>query len=164
MSDYRLLNPNSSTSKQNPSRAVCAVDLTWQDVPYFSSFIAKSCMSDLEDIGQGQRSRGTPPHASGHLCQIWKESIQNCMCCRAGTTRCDIFKQFYCKVIAEWHWRYRSRSKVIVHGTLSHAGDHLCLIWKEDIQNCSHYSTGMACGTDGQMDRRTEWNQYPPPH
>ena len=29
---------------------------TQEDVPYFSSFIAKSWLNDLEDIGQGQRS------------------------------------------------------------------------------------------------------------
>ena len=40
----------------NPSRTVDAVDWTWQDVPYFSSFIAKLWLNDLEDIGQGQRS------------------------------------------------------------------------------------------------------------
>ena len=38
------------------SRTVHAVEQTWQDVPYFSSFIAKSKQNDLKDIGQGQRS------------------------------------------------------------------------------------------------------------
>ena len=46
----------------------------------------------------------TPSHASDHLYQIWKESIQNCRRCRADT----IFK-----VKAKWPWKYRSRSKVI---------------------------------------------------
>ena len=40
---------------QNPSRTVCAIEQTQQDVPYFSSFTAKSWLGDLEDIGQGQR-------------------------------------------------------------------------------------------------------------
>ena len=31
------------------------------------------------------------PHASDHLCQIWKASIQNCMCFKADTTRCALF-------------------------------------------------------------------------
>ena len=40
----------------NPSRALCAVERTRQDVPYFSSLIAKSWLNDPEDIGQYQRS------------------------------------------------------------------------------------------------------------
>ena len=44
----------------------------------------------------------TPSHASDHLCQIGKESIQNCTCCGADTARCAIFQQFYCKVMAGW--------------------------------------------------------------
>ena len=41
---------------KNPSRTVCAVKRTWQDVTYFSSYIAKSWLNDIQDIGQGQRS------------------------------------------------------------------------------------------------------------
>ena len=41
---------------KNPSRTAHAVEQTWKDVPYFSSFIAKSWLNDLENIGQGQRS------------------------------------------------------------------------------------------------------------
>ena len=33
-----------------------AVEPTWQDVPYFSSFITKSWLNDLKDIAQGQWS------------------------------------------------------------------------------------------------------------
>ena len=40
---------------KNSSRTIRAVVRT-QDVPYFSNLIAKSQMSDLEDIGQGQKS------------------------------------------------------------------------------------------------------------
>ena len=54
----------------------------------------------------------TPSHASDHLYQIWKESIQNCRRYRADT----IFK-----VKAEWPWKYRSRSKVITCDTPSDA-------------------------------------------
>ena len=39
----------------------------------------------------------------------------------------------------EWPWRYRSRSKVIMCDTSSHAGDHLYQIWKESIKNCRCY-------------------------
>ena len=35
-----------------PSRTVHAVERTWQDVPYLSSFTPKSRLNDLEDIGQ----------------------------------------------------------------------------------------------------------------
>ena len=101
----------------------------------------------------------TPSHDCDHLCQIWQESIQNCMCCRADTTRYAILWQFYCKVMAEWPWRYKSRSKVIMHNTPSHASDHLCLIWKESIENSRSFTADMACGMDGRM----EWNQYTPP-
>ena len=45
--------------EKNSSRTVCAVDQKRQDVPYFSSFIAKSWWIDLEDMSQGQRSLDT---------------------------------------------------------------------------------------------------------
>ena len=66
---------------KNPFRTVCAVEQTRQDVPYLSSFIAKSWLKDFEDIGQGKRSlcATSPSLASDHLCLIWKESIQNCV-------------------------------------------------------------------------------------
>ena len=38
---------------KNPSRTVCAVERKQQHVPYFSSFITKSWLNDLEDIGEG---------------------------------------------------------------------------------------------------------------
>ena len=41
--------------RKNPSTTVCAIEWT-QDATYFSSFIAKSWMNDLEDICQGQQS------------------------------------------------------------------------------------------------------------
>ena len=72
----------------------------------------------------------TPSHASNHLYQIWKESIQNYRRYRADT----IFK-----VKAEWPWKYRSRSKVITCDTPSNANDDLCKIWKEYQQNCRFF-------------------------
>ena len=42
--------------RKNPSRTVCALEWTQQDVPYFSNFIAKLSLNDLEDNGQGQNS------------------------------------------------------------------------------------------------------------
>ena len=41
---------------KNISRTVGAVKRTRQDMLYFSSFIAKSGLNDLEDISRGQRS------------------------------------------------------------------------------------------------------------
>ena len=32
-----------------------------------------------------------------------------------------------------------------------HARDHLCVIWKESIQNCGRYRADMAYETDGPM-------------
>ena len=152
---------------KNPSRTVDATERTG---------ISRPRPNDLEDIGQGQRSlyathplirviicakygknpsrtvdfffkvkakkfqkfkfpdseknvtRNTPSNDSDHLCQIQK-------------------------VMAEWPWRYRSRSKVIVCDTPSHGSDHLWLIWKESIQNCRCYRADTAGGTDGRTDR-----------
>ena len=53
----------------------------------------------------------TPSHASNHLCQMGTESIQNCTCCRADMARCAMFWQFYCKVMAEWPRKYRTKSR-----------------------------------------------------
>ena len=39
--------------------------------------------------------------------------------------------------MAEWLWRYRSRSKFIAHDTPSHASDHLCQIGTGSTQNCT---------------------------
>ena len=72
----------------------------------------------------------TPSHASDHLYQIWKESIQNCRRYRVDT----IFK-----VKAEWPWKYQSRSKVITCDTPSDGNDDLCQIWKECKQNCRFF-------------------------
>ena len=62
--------------------------------------------------------------------------------------------------MAEWPWRCRSRSMVIMHDTPSHASDHLCLISEESFQNCRSYRAEMECGMDEQTDRRMEWNWY----
>ena len=92
---------------------------------------SKSRSNDLEDMSRSKViTCDTPSHASDHLYQIWKESIQNCRRYRADT----IFK-----VKVEWPWRYRSRSKVITCDTPSHASDHLYQIWKESIKNCRCY-------------------------
>ena len=41
---------------KNPFRTVSAVERTWEDVPYYGSFIANSWLNDLKDTGQGQKS------------------------------------------------------------------------------------------------------------
>ena len=51
---------------KNPSRTVDAVERTQQDMPYFTSFITTSWLSDLEDIGQGQMSL----HVTHSLMQV----------------------------------------------------------------------------------------------
>ena len=40
---------------RNPSRTVHAVEQMGQDITYFSSFIAKSRLNGLGDVGQGHR-------------------------------------------------------------------------------------------------------------
>ena len=102
----------------------------------------------------------TPSHASDHLYQIWKESIQNCRCYRADT----IFK-----VKAEWPWKYRSVSKVITCDTPSDANDDLCQIWKECKQNCRFHAAQLLmlviiCTKYGKNPSRTvdgtEWTLF----
>ena len=118
--------------------------------------IAKSWLNDLEDIGQGQRSLWTThslmlviicaQYGKNPSRTVWvTEQTRN-----AGWTDC--------KIMTELPWRYRSRSKVIMDDTPSHASDHLGPIWKESIQNCRSYRVDMECG----MDRRKEWNQITP--
>ena len=70
----------------------------------------------------------------------------------------------YCKVMAEWSWRYRSVSKVITRYTLYHASDHLYPIWKESIQNCKSYRVDTEWRTDGRTSGRTDGAKpiYPP--
>ena len=115
----------------NPFRTVHAVEQTKQDVPYFSS-----CIAVMAEWSWRYRSKskvvvhGISPQASDQLCQIYKESIENSMGRRANMTRCAIIWQFYSKVMAEWPWRYRSGSKVIIHETPYYTGNHLHLIWK----------------------------------
>ena len=96
----------------------------------------ESCWIPSQNKVERHRSRSkvitcdTPSHASNHLYQIWKESIQNYRRYRADT----IFK-----VKAEWPWKYRSRSKVMTWDTPSYANDDLCQIWKEYKQNCRFF-------------------------
>ena len=54
------------------------------------------------------------------------------------------FSSFIAKVMAEWPWRYRSQSKIIVHST-PHASGHLSQIWKEFIQNCTQDVPHFSC-------------------
>ena len=68
-----------------PSRTVCTVEQTCQDVPYFSIFILKSWLNDLEGIGLGQRWLCiTHPLMLVIICaKCGKKSIQNCRSYRA---------------------------------------------------------------------------------
>ena len=77
----------------------------------------------------------------------------------------------FCKFLAEWPWRYRSRSKVNMCSALSYASDHLHLVWKKSIQNWRSYRVDTECGMDRQtngrmyvqMGGRSESNIPPPP-
>ena len=144
---------------KNPSRTVHAVEQRVQDVPYFSSFIAV-----MAEWSWRYRSKwklvvhGISSHACDKL--YIKKIIQNSKACRANMTGCAIFCQFYSKVMAEWPWRYRSITRVIIHDTPYYTGDDLHLIWKKSTQNCRCYWVNTACGTDRQG--RREWNQFTP--
>ena len=66
---------------KNPSRTVHAVEWTRQDVLYFSSFIAKSWLNDLEDIGQGQRSlHMTHPLMIANICAKYGNNPSRTVC------------------------------------------------------------------------------------
>ena len=86
----------------------------------------------------------TPSHASDHLCQIWKEYIQKCMCYRVGMQDVPYFSSFIANFSAERPGRYRWSSNVIMCDTPTHASDHWCLIWKEFIHNCRIYRVDIA--------------------
>ena len=127
---------------KDPSRTTDSVERTWQVVPYFSSFIAKLWLNDLGDIGQGQRSLCiTHSLMLGIICAKYGKNPSRTVCAVERTQDW----QFYCKIMAEWPWRYRSRSKAIMRDT-PHAGDHLCLIWKGATERTRHA---------GRTDRRT---------
>ena len=105
---------------KNPSRTVDATERTR---------FSRSRPNDLE--GQGQRS--------SHVTHLLMLVI---ICTKYGknpSRTVDATEDTIFKVKAEWPWRYRSRSKVIMCDTSSHAGDHLYQIWKESIKNCRCY-------------------------
>ena len=111
---------------------------------YFCSFIARSWLNDLEDIGQGKRSLHTTH--SLMLVIIFAKYRKNTPCTIFAvewTKDVTYFSSFIAKLwlnnledISQGQWPLCT-----VHPLI-----HLCLIWKESIQ------------TDGW----TEWNQYPP--
>ena len=87
----------------------------------------------------------TLSYASIHLSQIWKESIQSFMCCRAHTTRCAIYVGSF--IAKSW----LNDLEDIGQGQGSLCATHpLCLTWKESIQICSCY----RADTDGRTDER----------
>ena len=129
-------------------------------MPYFRSFVANSQLNDLEDIyqGHGHCTRHTMLWKCDLLCQMWKESMQNSISCKADTIRYAIFLAVYCKIRAQWPW-YRSSSKIVAHNTLSLANVHLCQILKESNQNCTccRSDTGCAIFLPSNCKVMTEW-------
>ena len=110
---------------KNLPRPVRPVKRTPQDVPYLSNFIANSWLNYLEDIGQRQRSLCATHPLIVTICGKYGEKI--CPELQA----CAVFRKFYWKFMVEWPLRYRSKSKILVRDTPSHASDNLCLIWKK---------------------------------
>ena len=138
---------------KNSSRTVHAVEQTLQDEPYLA--VCKF----MTELPWRYRSKSkiiapdTPSHAIDHLCQIGKESIQNCTCCSQPEMMCLILAVLL-QVMAECPWKFRSRSKAVASATPSHANDHLCQIRKESIQNCRSYRA--ECRMDGQTCGQTD--------
>ena len=124
---------------KNSSRNVRAVERKQQDVPYFSSFTAKSWPNGIEDISQGQRSlRATHPLMLVIICAKYRTNpsspIHFVQRKRQDMPYYRII-EILCKVMTEWPWRYRTRStKLIVRDPPSHASDDLCLILKESMK------------------------------
>ena len=58
--------------------------------------------------------------------------------------------------MAEWTWRYSSRSNIIIHNTPCHASGLLCLIWKESIQKCRCFRADMTRRGD-RKGRTNKW-------
>ena len=126
LSDYELEQLERLRSEDTPRRLMITITIESCWIPQ-----VKTRSNDLEDRSRSKvMTCNTPPHASDHLYQIWKESIQNCRRYRGNT----IFK-----VKAKWPWKYRSRSKVITCHTPSDANGDLCYIWKESIENCRFF-------------------------
>ena len=112
---------------------------------------AKSWLNDPEDKSQGERSfHVTHPLMLVIICAQYGKNLSRTVCAVERTQDVPHLAVF-CKFMAEWPWRYRSMSKVIMCDTPSHGSDHLCLIGKESIQNCRSYRADTEYGTDGQI-------------
>ena len=117
-------------------------------MPYFSSFVTKSWLNVLEDLGQGQRSLCmTHPLMLIIISAKYRKNPFRTVEPAEGTDQ-DVPYFSSWKFMAEWPRRYRSRSKVIMRDTPSRVSDRLCVIWKESIQNCRSYRVDTAWRTD----------------
>ena len=99
---------------KNPPRIVTlrAVERTWQDVPYYRSFIAKSWLNDLEYISQGQRSMlAKHPFMIVISCAKYgRNPPKTGMSCEADTINRAIYSSSIA-FIGEWHWRFIIRGQ-----------------------------------------------------
>ena len=95
------------------------IEMLWRHISNMNMFI-KSCLDILElEQLERLRSEDTPRRL------MITHTIESCWVPNQNKV--------------EWPWRYRSRSKVITCDPPSHAGDHLCQIWKESTRNCRCY-------------------------
>ena len=155
---HEIGNVTAKLPGQNPSRTVHAVDRTPQDVSHLSSLIAKSSLNDIEDIGQDQRLLcATHPLMLVIICAQSGKNPSITIGSQSGHGMRDgRTGRSYCKVMAGWPWRYRSKSKVITRDTSSHVSDHLCLISKNPSRTDRVKRADTECGTDGRTDWRTD--------
>ena len=130
---------------KNPFRTVHAPKQTQQDAPCFGSFIAKIGLNDLLYMCQGQRLLHTTYHLILVIICAQRERIHPVL-----------------YVLYSGHYRMSHILTVLLqnHGCviMCDTPSHLCLIWKESIQNCRRYRVDTVSGKDRRMDR---WcNQY----
>ena len=82
----------------NPYTTVFALEQTRQIVPYFSNFIAKSWLNDLEDIGLGERLlHATHPLMLVIICTKYRKNPSWTACAVKRTQYLTYFSSFIAK-------------------------------------------------------------------
>ena len=144
---------------KNSSKSVCAVKRKQKDVPYFSSFITKSRLNDLEDKGQGQRAfHATHPLMLVIICAQYGMNPSRTLCAVHQTQQDELYFSSFCFFAKSWlnDLQDKGQGQRSLYAAHPLTNDHLCLIWKESIQNCRSYRADTEYETDGQTDGRSE--------
>ena len=56
-----------------------------------------------------------------------------------------VFWSDYRNITVEWPWRYRSKSKIVIHDTPSHSSVHVCQIWNESTKTFRFWHISQIC-------------------